>query len=206
MTTGEKIRTLRKGLGLTQTELGKKLGVQTNAVSKWECGRVYDIPTSKIKAMAQLFGVPASYLLDDEESGIVSAGYYRNSEMFAAFQQAHTSSNSESSLVQQVKEIEEKAAPDDLAIFSMVMKIWRDLAVADKSKDDTINSDRCIIAMRLTDLLKLASAEENTRLLGQLVTLLTSINKYAKNGNISVLEGLNSNCSTYDAISEEAAT
>lgn len=66
MTTGEKIRTLRKSLKLTQTELGKKLGVQTNAVSKWECGRVYDIPTSKIKAMAQLFDVPASYLLDDD--------------------------------------------------------------------------------------------------------------------------------------------
>lgn len=66
MTTGEKIRTLRKGLKLTQTELGKKLGVKTNAVSKWECGRVYDIPTSKIKAMAELFGVPASYLLDDD--------------------------------------------------------------------------------------------------------------------------------------------
>lgn len=57
----------RKSLNLTQTELGEKLGVKTNAVSKWECGRVEGIPTSKIKAMAALFGVPASYLIDDEE-------------------------------------------------------------------------------------------------------------------------------------------
>lgn len=52
MTVGEKIRAERKALGLTQTELGEKLGVRKNAVSKWECGRVDDIPGSKIKAMA----------------------------------------------------------------------------------------------------------------------------------------------------------
>ena len=67
MTVGEKIKTLRKQLGLTQTELGEKLGVQKNAVSKWETGRVDDIPGSKIRAMAALFGVSPSYLIDDEE-------------------------------------------------------------------------------------------------------------------------------------------
>lgn len=66
MTLGSKIRMHRKALGLTQTELGEKLGVKVNAVSKWECGRVEDIPTSKIKALANLFDVPLSYLIDDE--------------------------------------------------------------------------------------------------------------------------------------------
>lgn len=66
MTIGDKIRHQRKQMGLTQTELGEKLGVKTNAVSKWECGRVEDIPTSKIKAMSALFGVPTSYLIDEE--------------------------------------------------------------------------------------------------------------------------------------------
>ena len=66
MTVGEKIRTLRKQAKLTQTELGEKLGVKKNAVSKWECGRVEDIPASKIKAMAFLFDVSPSYLIDDE--------------------------------------------------------------------------------------------------------------------------------------------
>lgn len=68
MTIGDKIRRHRKLLGLTQTQLGERLGVKTNAVSKWECGRVEDIPTSKIKAMAALFGVQASYLIDPEPS------------------------------------------------------------------------------------------------------------------------------------------
>ena len=67
MTIGDKIRLHRKALGLTQTELGEKLGVKTNAVSKWECGRVDDIPTSKIKTMAKLFDVQPSYLIDEKQ-------------------------------------------------------------------------------------------------------------------------------------------
>ena len=68
MTVGEKIKTLRKSIGLTQTELGQRVGVQKNAVSKWECGRVEDIPTSTIKQLANLFDVPASYLIDDDST------------------------------------------------------------------------------------------------------------------------------------------
>ena len=63
----DKIKALRENAGLTQTELGEKLGVKKNAVSKWECGRVEDIPSSKIKSMAVLFNVPPSYLIDDEK-------------------------------------------------------------------------------------------------------------------------------------------
>ena len=72
MTVGEKIKTLRKSLGLTQTELGQRVGVQKNAVSKRECGRVEDITTSTIKLLANLFNVPASYLIDDDASPVTS--------------------------------------------------------------------------------------------------------------------------------------
>ena len=67
MKIGDKIKMLRKQRGLTQTELGEKLGVKTNAVSKWECGRVEDIPMSKVKAMSALFDVPPSFLIDEEQ-------------------------------------------------------------------------------------------------------------------------------------------
>ena len=66
MNIGDKIKSLRKAADMTQTELGNKLGVKTNAVSKWECGRVEDIPMSKVKAMAKLFNVKISCLIDDE--------------------------------------------------------------------------------------------------------------------------------------------
>lgn len=63
---GQKIKFHRKRIGLTQTELGERLGVEKNAVSKWECGRVESISASKIRTMAQLFGVTFSYLIDDD--------------------------------------------------------------------------------------------------------------------------------------------
>lgn len=66
MTLGQKIQIHRKEIGLTQTELGEKLGVKKNAVSKWECGRVESITASKLKTMAELFGVKVSYLIDED--------------------------------------------------------------------------------------------------------------------------------------------
>lgn len=65
MTIGEKIKSLRKREKMTQTDLGKLLGVKKNAVSKWERGEIADIPAGRIKAMAKLFDVPPSYLIDD---------------------------------------------------------------------------------------------------------------------------------------------
>ena len=73
MTIAEKIKYHRKLLNMTQTEFGQKLGVQKNAVSKWETGRVEDIPASKIKAMADIFSVPPSYLIDDAANMSVEA-------------------------------------------------------------------------------------------------------------------------------------
>ena len=64
MSIGERIKKLRKSMHLTQTELGAKVGVQKNAVSKWETGRVV-IPTQTVRALADLFGVPVSYLIDN---------------------------------------------------------------------------------------------------------------------------------------------
>lgn len=88
MTVGEKIKTLRKQHHLTQTELGEKVGVKKNAVSKWECGRVDDIPKSTIKALSTLFSVPASYLIDDDcASEPASAGITMDDFTYAMYQE-----------------------------------------------------------------------------------------------------------------------
>ena len=68
MDMGSKIKMLRKAMGLTQTELGARVGVQKNAVSKWECGRVEGIPAATLKSLANLFDVPVSYLVDEEST------------------------------------------------------------------------------------------------------------------------------------------
>lgn len=66
MTTGEIIKSLRKEKKMTQEELADYIGVQKSAVAKWETGRTRNIKRETIHALAVLFGVQPSYLLDGE--------------------------------------------------------------------------------------------------------------------------------------------
>lgn len=71
---GERIKYLRESHGMTQEELGEKIGVQKSAIRKYEKGSVENIKRSSIKIMADLFGVPPSYLMawDEDEEKIKS--------------------------------------------------------------------------------------------------------------------------------------
>ena len=63
---GEFIYQKRKDLGLTQDELGYKLGVTNKAVSKWETGdNLPDI--MMLKKLAQVFGLTVDELLSQKE-------------------------------------------------------------------------------------------------------------------------------------------
>ena len=67
MTLGERIQALRKDAGLSQEELGEKLGVARQSVSKWEADAT--IPElDKLIAMSKLFGISVGALLGLEES------------------------------------------------------------------------------------------------------------------------------------------
>ena len=58
---GNKIRELRIQRGLTQAELGQKVGVPMQAVSKWERGGTPDIEV--LLSIAQYFNVTMDELL-----------------------------------------------------------------------------------------------------------------------------------------------
>lgn len=60
VTIGKKIQELRKQRHMTQEELGKAVGVSTQAVSKWECGGTPD--TELLPLIADLFHVSIDYL------------------------------------------------------------------------------------------------------------------------------------------------
>lgn len=62
-----RIRTCRKQLGMTQTELADKLGIQNSAVAKYENGRVSNIKRSTIQKMAEIFGVSPVWLMGIED-------------------------------------------------------------------------------------------------------------------------------------------
>lgn len=61
---GEQIQKFRKSRGLTQKELGKALGVSTQAVSQWECGGTPDV--SLLPAIADTLGVTVDALFGRE--------------------------------------------------------------------------------------------------------------------------------------------
>lgn len=64
MTTGEIIKQLRKEKKMSQEDLAEYIGVQKSAVAKWETGRTKNIKKETLHALAILFGVQPSYLLD----------------------------------------------------------------------------------------------------------------------------------------------
>lgn len=65
---GTRIRECRKEKGLTQEELGALVGVNKQAVNKWERGVVKNIKRSTIKQLADVFGVSPVWLMDYEDA------------------------------------------------------------------------------------------------------------------------------------------
>lgn len=70
MTFGEKLKTLRKGLNLTQQQLAERVGVAKSVVSYYESGDRYPSYDVLIK-LARIFHVTTDYLLDVEKKRIL---------------------------------------------------------------------------------------------------------------------------------------
>lgn len=76
MTTGERIKMLRKEHNLTQEELGAKIGVQKAAIQKYEKGTVKNIKRDSLIKLAQCLETTPEYLLgwDDAPSNMEISG------------------------------------------------------------------------------------------------------------------------------------
>ena len=68
----ETLSRLRRERGLTQAELGARLGISKSAVSMYECGN-REPELDLLRAMADLFGVSESVLLGRSENDLVNA-------------------------------------------------------------------------------------------------------------------------------------
>ena len=64
---GEVIKKDRKNKKITQTQLGKLLGIGTKAVSDYEKGKIKVIPFEKRVKMSSVLNIPVSELLYDNE-------------------------------------------------------------------------------------------------------------------------------------------
>ncbi|MCI8604184.1 MAG: helix-turn-helix domain-containing protein [Ruminiclostridium sp.] len=80
---GAYIKQLRTERGMTQSELGKIIGVQKAAVQKWENGTVRNLKRKTVLKLSEYFGVAPATFVDDQESEILKIsdiytdGFYR---------------------------------------------------------------------------------------------------------------------------------
>ena len=66
MTLGQRIAQKRKELGISQENLGERLGVSRQAIYKWESDSAMP-EVEKLVALSGLFGVSVGWLLGTEE-------------------------------------------------------------------------------------------------------------------------------------------
>ena len=65
---GTRIKELRTLAGMSQEELGRRVGVQRAAINKYEVGAVTNIPIATIEKMAAVFDVSPSYIVGWNET------------------------------------------------------------------------------------------------------------------------------------------
>lgn len=73
MKFGEKVKELRREKGISQTELGKSVGVTLRTVRGWEVEGRYPKKREIYGQLAEVLGCDLSYLLTEEESFITTA-------------------------------------------------------------------------------------------------------------------------------------
>ena len=68
MSTGDRIKKLRKLNNLTQEQLGVMVGVQKSAIAKYENNSVANLKRTTISKMAEIFSVSPLYIMCMEEN------------------------------------------------------------------------------------------------------------------------------------------
>lgn len=63
MRIGDRIKSLRTKRGISQVDLADKIKVSKQTLYKYENGIVTNIPSDKIEAMAEVFGVSPAYFM-----------------------------------------------------------------------------------------------------------------------------------------------
>lgn len=78
-TIGTRIADLREQVGMTQTELAKRMHISRSSVQSWECGA--NVPsTDNLISLSQIFHVSTDYLLDLSTNKTVIIDKYNNHE------------------------------------------------------------------------------------------------------------------------------
>ena len=86
MSIGERIRELRENIGISQSELAKRLGISRTSVNAWESG--LSSPTAQlIIELSKTFHVSSDYILGLNNDGKnITIGTYSEDEIKLLFE------------------------------------------------------------------------------------------------------------------------
>lgn len=78
MTTGERLRTLRKDLGISADDVAKALGVSRATVFRYENGDIEKVPGSMLEPLAKVLHTTPAYLMGWEDNPLPADAYPYN--------------------------------------------------------------------------------------------------------------------------------
>ncbi len=78
MTTGERLRTLRKELGISADDVAKALGVSRATVFRYEKGDIEKVPGSMLEPLAKVLHTTPAYLMGWENNPLPADAYPYN--------------------------------------------------------------------------------------------------------------------------------
>lgn len=92
MTKGQRIKSKREELNISQTDFAKKINVSKQTLYKYENDIVTNIPSDKLEKIASVLGVDPAYLMGWEDFEIVGddAFYYaeKAKKFYSLYEQA----------------------------------------------------------------------------------------------------------------------
>ncbi|MGM9630632.1 LexA family protein [Butyricicoccus sp.] len=78
MTTGERLRTLRKELGISADDVARALGVSRATVFRYEKGDIEKVPGSMLEPLAKVLHTTPAYLMGWEDNSLPADAYPYN--------------------------------------------------------------------------------------------------------------------------------
>ncbi len=70
MDIGDRIRTMRKAVGLSQEEVARRAGLSLKGMAYIERGRIEDPHISSLRGIAHALGMPVEELVREEEPAV----------------------------------------------------------------------------------------------------------------------------------------
>lgn len=116
MTVGEKIKNLRLEKGMTQDELGEKVGVKKAAINKYETGVVVNLKRDMIAKLADALDTTPSFLMgwEDEDD------FDTEKDLMALREQLRRSPET-----RMLFDVTKHATPEQIKLVAEMLKQWK---------------------------------------------------------------------------------